>query len=104
MAPRIDENLWCRPKLLAGFRAMTFSRACQWLKAVQRSKIRSLTFMLMPGHSDTRGYERAYRMTGCATILVGQRLYHADISINLKDTGRVKDCQCKVNQYRGCMN
>lgn len=57
--------------------------------AVQKSTIRSVTFISVPCHAGVRGNERA-KLACLATIFEGQPL-GVHIINNLKDTGRVVD-------------
>lgn len=44
----------------------------EWLESVQRSTVRSIIFIFVPGHASVPGTERADRLTHLAAIYEGQ--------------------------------
>lgn len=53
----------------------------QWLESFHRSKIRSVTFIFVPGHASVRANERADRLARFVTIDDGQPIDCADIKL-----------------------
>ena len=70
---------------------------CQWLESIQRSNIRSVTFIFVPGHSGVEGNERADSLASSAILTAGQPMDRADIINNLRDMGRTEDFEGNVS-------
>jgi ribonuclease HI len=65
----------------------------QWTESLQRSAIRRVTFIFVPGHMGVVGNERADRLAGSATISEGQPMDRSDILNTLREVGRKDDFQ-----------
>lgn len=63
----------------------------QWLEPLRRSKVRSITFIFVPGHSGAGGNERADELAGLAIIDDVQPVDHADIVNAFSGLGRMVD-------------
>ncbi|BFZ17186.1 hypothetical protein BsWGS_20225 [Bradybaena similaris] len=64
-----------------------------WVESLQRSSLRQVTFIFVPGHAGVVGNERADRLAGTAAVSEGQPMDRSDIICALRELGRNEDLQ-----------
>merc|ERR1712121_308086 len=63
----------------------------EWLDALQRIRLKEITWMYCPGHVGVKGNERADRLAGTATIQGGLLLGKSEVLRQLRKVLQTKD-------------